>query len=105
LARTEPSSSVELDKAWKTLLENMQEYFDDKISWPLCGKSLKQRRREKFFEKPDKNMLCAIHHAVLHNNVFVVQQLVDEHDCGKRISVFYVSVVRLNHIMLAELSG
>jgi hypothetical protein len=70
------------EKAWNKLLERLEEYFDDKKPLTICGQSFKQRRRRKFFEQPDTNLFCAIHHAVLHNNLYVVKKLV-KFGCGK----------------------
>ncbi len=72
-----------IKKAWKKLLEKLDEYFDDEKSSTSCGKFFKRGRRKEFFEEPDTNLFCAIHHAVLHNNLYVLKQLVDKYGCGK----------------------
>jgi hypothetical protein len=70
-------------KAWKKLLEKLEEYYDDKNPLTSCGRSFKRDRQRKFFEQPDTNLFCAIHHAVLHNNLYVVKKLVNKYGCGK----------------------
>jgi hypothetical protein len=68
-------------------LEKLGDYFDDKQPLTGCGQYFKRQRRRKFFEQPDTNLLCAIHHAVLHNNLYVLKQLVDQWGCGKNVDL------------------
>jgi hypothetical protein len=74
-------------KAWRNLLKKLEKYFDDKKPLTRCGQYFKRQRRRKFFEQPDTNLLCAIHHAVLHNNLYVVKTLVDKYGCGKNANL------------------
>ena len=61
-------------KAWKKLLGKLEEYFDDKKPFTSCGRLSKRHQRRKFFEQPDTNLFCAIHHSVLHNNLYIIKK-------------------------------
>jgi hypothetical protein len=83
-----PADDPSGKELWTNLSTKIDAYFDDETSSTVCGKySSRNQRRRKLFERPDQNLLCAIHHAVLHNNLFVVKKLVEEYSCGKHVDL------------------
>ncbi|CAF4113532.1 unnamed protein product, partial [Adineta steineri] len=95
-------SPTEDDKSqveWKNFEKKLNEYFDDQHLYS-CGSSAHKRRR-KFFEQPDTNLFCPIHHAVLNNNLFILKKLVDGYGCDINISTLDYDTV----LMLAARAG
>lgn len=74
-----------MENEWEKFEKQLNEYFDDQHPWS-CDK-LAKRRRRKLFEKPDKDLLYPIHHAVWNNNMFVLKKLVDDFGCDINIPI------------------
>jgi hypothetical protein len=59
--------------------KSLDGYFND--STKSEGKQCKNRK--KFFETADRDLYCLLHYAVMHNNNWMVEKLLEKYKCGR----------------------